>query len=318
MRCRVARLAKEQSISATYATIHLLAALIRTTYCNLRNLDVLNIMADEPASIVEFHAEALVVGGGMGGMYALHRLRQEGVQAKLVEAGSYFGGVWHWNRYPGARVDSEVPLYTLTIPEVYMTFDYAERFPGDVELRRYFKHCDEVLDLSKDATFNCTIDGVERDGDLWRCAVKNGGLITCKFLVLCIGSSYKKHYPKFEGLGRFTGQMLHSASFSEEGIQVGGKRVAVVGNGASGKCTTDITSFSLSRLQYRRAAHTRIGQARLQIDGFHPHSNHGSSDATTAIDERDSRCLPNILQNCNDRSQTRSCRQSHLQARETI
>lgn len=58
-----------------------------------------------------FETEALIVGGGMGGVYALHRLRQKGYQVKLVEAGSYFGGVWHWNRYPGARVDSECPYY---------------------------------------------------------------------------------------------------------------------------------------------------------------------------------------------------------------
>jgi cation diffusion facilitator CzcD-associated flavoprotein CzcO len=78
-----------------------------------------------------FYMEALVVGGGFGGTYALHKLRQAGVPAKLVEAGPDFGGVWQWNRYPGARVDSEFPFYQLSIPEVYKTFN----FEGEISQR---------------------------------------------------------------------------------------------------------------------------------------------------------------------------------------
>lgn len=181
-----------------------------------------------------FHTEVLIIGGGMGGVYGLHRLRQEGYQVKVVEAGSYFGGVWHWNRYPGARVDSECPLYQLSIPEVWKGWTWSERFPGHEELRKYYKYCDEVLDLSKDTIFNTIIEGVEWKDGQWKCNVRNGGVITCKYLMLCTGSSYKKHFPDFPNLDKFKGQLVHSATYPDGGIDVKGKKVAVVGNGATG------------------------------------------------------------------------------------
>ncbi|KAK5405210.1 hypothetical protein LTR06_008905 [Exophiala xenobiotica] len=144
----------------------------------------------------DFYVEALIIGGGFGGTYALHNFRKNGIQAKLVEAGADFGGVWHWNRYPGARVDSEFPFYQLSIPEVYKTFDFSERFPSDAEL--------------------------------------HGRTITCKYLVLCTGSSYKKNYPAFPGLKDYAGTLVHSAAYPEAGIDVKGKKVAVIGNGSTG------------------------------------------------------------------------------------
>lgn len=184
--------------------------------------------------VKSFHTEALIIGGGMGGVYALHRLRQSGYQVKLIEAGSYFGGVWHWNRYPGARVDSECPLYQLQIPEVWKGWTWKERFPGHEELREYFKYCDEVLGLSKDCQFNTIVEGVEWKDGLWTCNVNGGGKVTCNYLVLCTGSSYKKHFPDFPGLETFKGMMVHSAAYPDGGIDVKGKKVGVIGNGATG------------------------------------------------------------------------------------
>lgn len=181
----------------------------------------------------DFYTETLVIGGGFGGTYALHKFRQAGIPVKLVEAGIDFGGVWQWNRYPGARVDSEFPFYQLSIPEVYKTFNFKERFPSDVELRQYFQHMDKILNLKKDAIFNTIVEGVTWDGQ-WTCKTKDDRIITCKYLVLCTGSSYKKNFPPFRGLEKFSGTLIHSAGFPEAGIDASGKRVAVIGNGATG------------------------------------------------------------------------------------
>lgn len=181
--------------------------------------------------------EVLVIGGGFGGMYALHRFQKLGIPVRLVEAGSGFGGTWHHNRYPGARVDSEFPFYQLSIPEVYNTFDFTERFPDHVELRRYFHHAAEVLDLYKNTMFNTFVEGITWDEDTknWTCRTKSGKIITCKYLVLCTGSSYKKHLPQIKGLEKYKGLLLHSAAFDhEEEIDVRNKNVAVIGNGATG------------------------------------------------------------------------------------
>lgn len=130
-------------------------------------------------------------------------------------------------------VDSEFPFYQLSIPEVYKTFNFKERFPSDVELRQYFQHMDKVLNLKKDAIFNTIVEGVTWDGQ-WTCKTKDDRIITCKYLVLCTGSSYKKNFPPFQGLEKFSGTLIHSAGFPEAGIDVNGKRVAVIGNGPTG------------------------------------------------------------------------------------
>jgi len=101
--------------------------------------------------------DALVVGAGFSGCYLLHRLRQEGFSVKVVEAGQGLGGIWHWNSYPGARVDSEYPIYAYSLPEVYKDWTWTEKYPGSAELRAYFKHVDKQLDLSKDVIFGTQV-----------------------------------------------------------------------------------------------------------------------------------------------------------------
>lgn len=91
----------------------------------------------------------VIVGAGFGGCYALHEMRRQGYTAKILKAGSDFGGVWHFNRYPGVRVDSESPLYQLSLSSVTDSFNFTERFPDGEELRRYFAHLDKTLDLRK-------------------------------------------------------------------------------------------------------------------------------------------------------------------------
>ncbi|KAJ5826406.1 hypothetical protein N7474_003544 [Penicillium riverlandense] len=183
----------------------------------------------------QINMDAIVIGGGFGGCNSLYKLRRMGLSVKLIEAGSAFGGVWYWNRYPGARVDSEMPSYQFNIPAVWKDWNWSERFPGDDELRRYFQHVDKVLGLSKDTFFNTVVTGVEYDNTTCRWTVRtNTGLqATCKYLITATGSSYKKHYPQFIGLDTYAGQLIHSADYPDT-LDVKGKRVGVVGNGASG------------------------------------------------------------------------------------
>lgn len=182
-------------------------------------------------------ADILIVGGGFGGMYGMHQFRKLGLSVKLLEAGSTFGGTWHWNRYPGARVDSETPYYSLSIPEVYRKWNFTERFPGHEELRRYFQHIDETLNLRKDAYFNTIVTEARYDTSAGEWHVKTDDpnrLATCKYLVFATGSSYKKNFPAFKNLDKFKGKLIHSALYPESGLDVSGKKVLVVGSGATG------------------------------------------------------------------------------------
>ncbi|KAH0841817.1 Cyclopentanone 1,2-monooxygenase [Fonsecaea pedrosoi] len=178
--------------------------------------------------------DVVVVGGGFGGMYAVYKLRQLGLSVKLFEAGSDFGGTWFWNRYPGARVDSESPYYGLSIPELWRTWDWSERFPDHNEIRRYFAHVDKVLDLSKDAFFNTIITEATWDGGRWTTKTQDGAVITSKYFVAATGSTYKQYYPDFKNLRDYKGILIHSGSFPSHRVDYSGKKVAVIGNGATG------------------------------------------------------------------------------------
>lgn len=180
--------------------------------------------------------EAIVVGGGLAGVYTLYKLRKEGIDAKILEAGKELGGVWNYNRYPGARVDSEVPYYQYSIPEVYKSWSWSERFPGQEELMSYLRHVGRTLQLYDHVAFEQNVTGCDFDvqSKRWTVQIENGKTVRSKYLIVAAGSSYKKHYPTFKGLDEYKGILLHAAAFPEAGYDFAGKQVGVVGQGATG------------------------------------------------------------------------------------
>ncbi|KAK5045908.1 hypothetical protein LTR84_008694 [Exophiala bonariae] len=179
--------------------------------------------------------DALVVGAGLSGISMLYRLRKLGLKAKVLEAGANLGGVWHWNRYPGARVDSEWPYYQLSIPEFYENFDFTERFPSAEELRRYMQHIDKTLDLKRDIVFNQEVIDLRwnETENQWLTTTKEGITARSKYIVLCTGPLHRRHVPAFPGLEAYKGDLHHTAFWPDD-INVTGKRVALIGAGATG------------------------------------------------------------------------------------
>lgn len=201
----------------------------------------------DPANIVR--CDALVVGAGFSGVSMLYRLRKLGLNAKIFEAGEGFGGTWYWNRYPGARVDSEFPFYQLNIPEAYTSWTFKERYPDHRELRAYFNHLDSVLDLKKDTHFNARVVDCSWDDEAgeWTVQTEQGQVAKTRFLLLCSGLLHHKHVPDFPGLKDYKGQVFHS-SFYPEGLDVKGKKVALVGTGATGVQITQELAKEAERL----------------------------------------------------------------------
>ena len=177
--------------------------------------------------------DALIVGAGFAGVYLLHRLRQEGYNVKIAEAGTGLGGIWHWNSYPGARVDSQYPEYAYGIPEVYNTWTWTEQYPGEKELKRYFKHVDKVLNISKDVLYEHKVvsAGFDPSIDKWHLVCENGKRITARFFLGCLGFAAKRYFPDWPGLDDFKGYVCHSSFWPTEGVDMKGKRVAVIGTG---------------------------------------------------------------------------------------
>jgi cation diffusion facilitator CzcD-associated flavoprotein CzcO len=187
--------------------------------------------------------DALIVGAGFGGLYQLHYLRKMGLQCKVVDTAGELGGIWYWTCYPGARVDSDVPLYEYSIEDLYKDWTWSERFPEWPEIRKYFQYVDKKLDLSKDVILNTTVTHAEFDTKScrWNVALNSGEVYDCRFFLLCTGFAAKHYVPNFKGMDRFKGIMHHTAKYPQEGIELKGKKICVIGTGASGvQCIQEI------------------------------------------------------------------------------
>ena len=169
-------------------------------------------MEGAPGEAVEGTFDAVVVGAGFSGLYQLYELRERGFRVRLLEAGSGPGGVWQQNRYPGARVDSHVPNYELSIEAVWRDWTWTERFPGWQELQRYFRHVVDVLDLGRDIGFDTRVLSARFDeqSDVWGIDTTAGAL-RARFFVLCTGFASKPYTPAIAGLDQFIGESHHSA-----------------------------------------------------------------------------------------------------------
>jgi len=180
--------------------------------------------------------DALIIGAGFSGLYQLYRLRQRGFRVRLFEAGENLGGIWHWNCYPGARVDSHVPNYEFSMEELWRDWNWTERFPAWDELRRYFHYVDTRLDLSRDIRLETRVTSATFDtgNNLWHIESADGHSIKARFFITCTGFAARAYTPDFPGLDDFTGPCYHTGHWPQEGLDMTGQRVGVIGTGASG------------------------------------------------------------------------------------
>ncbi|KAF3037306.1 hypothetical protein E8E12_001445 [Didymella heteroderae] len=184
----------------------------------------------------ELETDVLIVGAGFGGVYLMHKLRQLGYKCKIFEAGTELGGIWHWNCYPGARVDSQVPVYEYSMPEIWKDWYWSCRYPGTDELRKYFAHVEKKLDIKKDCAFNTRVVGADFDkpSGKWIIKTEDGRTARAKYMLLALGFAAKRHFPDWPGMEDFEGEIHHSSFWPDAGVDVKGKRVAVIGTGSTG------------------------------------------------------------------------------------
>ncbi|CAK7232060.1 hypothetical protein SCUCBS95973_008134 [Sporothrix curviconia] len=213
--------------------------------------------------------DVLIIGAGFGGCYSLYRLRQQGFSTHLFEAGSTLGGVWHWNRYPRARVDSEIP---------YNQYSMPERFPSGAELQEYFKHVDASLHLSRDISYNTIVNGATYDtaSATWTVTTESGATAVCRSLICATGISFKPHFPAFKGLHSYKGELVHLTRWpnnADAGITKG-KRVAIVGSGATAvQCTQEIAKQAAHLTVYIRTASISLPMYQRPLSEFEQRVN---------------------------------------------
>ena len=181
--------------------------------------------------------EAVVIGAGFSGLYMLHRLRNVmGLTVRLFEAGDGVGGTWYWNRYPGARSDSDSYVYCYSFDEdLLQKWTWSERYPEQHEIRAYLEHVAERFDLNRDITLGTRVTAAAFDEETgtWTVRTDTGEAVRTRYLITGVGALSASNIPDFPGIDSFRGDSYHTGQWPHEGVDFTGKRVGVIGTGAS-------------------------------------------------------------------------------------
>jgi len=207
--------------------------------------------------------DAVVIGAGFAGMYQLHYLRDRmGLKVQVLEAGGGVGGTWYWNRYPGARCDTESHAYWYTFStELMREWEWSERYPGHAEIVRYLNFVADKLDLKRSIRFNTRVVGAAYDStaNLWRVRTEAGEELAATYLITAVGCLSAANVPKFPGLESFKGKWYHTGQWPHEGVDFTGKRVGQIGTGSTGIQTAPVIAETAAHLTvFQRTANYSV------------------------------------------------------------
>jgi cation diffusion facilitator CzcD-associated flavoprotein CzcO len=195
--------------------------------------------------------DAIIIGAGLSGMYQLLRLRELGLKVRVFETGTEVGGTWYWNRYPGARFDSESYSYGYSFSkELLEEWEWSEHFAGQPETFRYCKYVADKFDLRCDIQFRSRVTSAVFDEATrsWTVTLEDGSRFSTRFLITAIGPLSTPTLPRIEGRDDFAGQSFHTARWPKEPVDFKGKRVAVIGTGATGVQTIQTIAGEVGHL----------------------------------------------------------------------
>ena len=181
--------------------------------------------------------DAVIIGAGFAGMHMLWRLRQSGLKVRVLEEGDGVGGTWYWNRYPGARCDTESVEYSYGFDEdLQQEWSWTEKYSAQPEILRYANHVADRFELRKDIQFESRVTSCTYDDkrELWIIKTQRGDTFEAQFCITATGCLSAPNFPDIPGLKSFKGQLIHTGRYPKEGVDFTGKKVAFVGTGATG------------------------------------------------------------------------------------
>lgn len=196
--------------------------------------------------------EVLIIGAGLSGVYSLIKMRELGVSVKIIEAGAEVGGTWYWNRYPGARFDSESVSYGFSFSkELLDEWHWKESFSPQPETEKYVNFICDKFDLRKDIKFNTRINTAQFDplSRGWHLESESGERFSCRYLITAMGPLTTSTLPNVPGVHDFKGQSFHTSRWPSEGVDLSNKRVAVIGTGATGIQTIQTIAKNIGHLK---------------------------------------------------------------------
>jgi cation diffusion facilitator CzcD-associated flavoprotein CzcO len=195
--------------------------------------------------------DVIIIGAGMSGMYQLYRLRELGLRVRVFETGTNVGGTWYWNRYPGARFDSESYSYGYSFSkELLEEWEWSEHFAGQPETLRYLNYVADKFDLRCDIQFRSRVTAAIYDEATrsWDIVLEDGSRHRTRFLITAIGPLSTPTLPRIEGRDSFAGKSFHTARWPHEPVDFTGRRVAVIGTGATGVQTIQTIASEVGHL----------------------------------------------------------------------
>ncbi|MBS0640434.1 MAG: NAD(P)/FAD-dependent oxidoreductase [Proteobacteria bacterium] len=180
--------------------------------------------------------DAIVIGAGISGMFMLYRLRELGMTARVFEMGTDVGGTWYWNRYPGARFDSESWTYGYSFSkELMQEWDWKEHFSPQPDTLEYLNYVADKFDLRRDMQFNSTVNAAHWDDEAgtWTVTLASGQQAKSRFLMTAVGILSAHTLPSIPGRDSFKGPAYHPARWPKQKVDFTGKRVGIIGTGAT-------------------------------------------------------------------------------------
>lgn len=193
-------------------------------------------LREKPAKGMIASYDALIIGGGISGMHQLYRLRELGMHVRVFEAGSDVGGTWYWNRYPGARFDSESWSYGFSFSdELLQEWSWPEHFAAQPDTLRYLNYVADKFDLRRDMQFDSRVVSAHFDdrATRWTITLENGDQASAPFLITGLGPLSAPTLPNIPGRDSFDGPAYHTARWPHEPVDMKGKRVGIIGTGAT-------------------------------------------------------------------------------------
>ncbi|MBF6161968.1 flavin-containing monooxygenase [Nocardia cyriacigeorgica] len=228
--------------------------------------------AETPTSVetVPTSVDVVVVGAGIAGLYALHKFRSQGLTVQVFEAADGVGGVWYWNRYPGARCDVESVDYSYSFDEaLQQEWNWSEKYATQPEILAYLNHVADRFDLRRDIEFGARVtDAVLDESSLrWEVRTDTGTVVSARFVVLAVGPLSNANTPDIEGLDTFAGPVLHTSQWPHEGVDFTGQRVGVIGTGSSGIQAIPCIAEQAERLHvFQRTPNYSVPAGNVPLD----------------------------------------------------
>lgn len=215
--------------------------------------------------------DVAIIGAGFSGMYMLHRVRDMlKLKTRVFEAAGDVGGTWYWNRYPGARCDSESYYYSYSFSgELEQEWVWSSRYPGQPEILDYLVHVAERFDLKKDIQFDTWIEGLHFDDSTnrWNLTTEKGQKISAQFVVTAVGCLSARNTPDFPGLDSFQGDWYHTGAWPHEGVDFTGKRVGLIGTGSTGIQATPVIAAAAAHLSiFQRTPNFSVPARNAPLD----------------------------------------------------